>query len=54
MNAIETRDFIFKRLKCLRCNYEWYPKIVNNKLKEPETCAKCRSKYWNKKKVRFY
>jgi len=51
---IEMKDLIFKRLKCLRCNYQWYPVIRNGKLQEPKTCAGCRSKYWNKKKERFF
>jgi len=51
-----TKDLIFRRLKCTRCNYQWYPKIVDGRLQEPKTCAnvKCRSKYWNRKKVRYW
>ena len=33
--------------KCNRCKYEWI-----SKKKKPKTCAKCRSPYWNKKRVR--
>jgi len=54
MNAEETKDLIFRQLLCLRCGHKWYPKIVKGKIKNPGTCAKCRSKYWDKKKVRFY
>ena len=32
--------------KCLRCGYEW----ASRKLGLPQTCAKCRSPYWNKPK----
>ncbi len=34
--------------KCLRCNYEWYPRSPQ----KPTVCAKCRSKYWDKPYVR--
>ena len=54
MNNSEIKDLVFKRLKCLRCGYQWYPKIVNGKLNYPGTCASCRSPYWNKKKERFF
>lgn len=33
-----------KKLKCLRCKYQWFPRITG----EPKRCAKCRNKYWNK------
>lgn len=30
-------------VKCFRCKHEWIPRTEN-----PQTCAKCRSPYWNK------
>jgi hypothetical protein len=36
-----------KQLKiymCLRCGYEWVPRIAE----EPKRCAGCKSMYWNK------
>jgi predicted Zn-ribbon and HTH transcriptional regulator len=33
--------------ECSRCGYQWQPKNEINKI---ETCAKCRSPYWNRKK----
>jgi hypothetical protein len=32
-------------LTCERCNHTWTPRKFNV---IPETCAKCRSPYWNK------
>lgn len=32
------------KLKCLRCGHTWIPR----QQKEPKTCPKCRSPYWNK------
>lgn len=39
--------------KCLRCGYEWIPKGKRDSGKPPISCPKCRSKYWNKPRVRF-
>lgn len=36
------------RLVCNRCNHEWIPR----KDELPKTCPKCKSPYWNKKRVR--
>lgn len=33
-------------LSCLRCGYNWVPRI--NRL--PEVCPKCKSRIWNKKR----
>ena len=37
-----------KRLTCSRCNYSWHPRIIDGKVKIPETCPNknCRSPYW--------
>jgi len=35
------------RVKCLRCGYEWVPRVEN-----PVTCAKCKNPFWNKPKKR--
>ncbi len=43
-----------KKLRCKRCGYSWYPRIIEGKTVEPGTCASCRSPYWNKKKERFF
>ena len=34
--------------KCGRCGHEWIPQITA----EPKRCPKCKSPYWNKKRVR--
>jgi len=48
MNPVE-----IKKLKCKRCEYEWWPRPPD--FKEPGTCAneECRSKYWKTKRVRY-
>ena len=37
-----------KELSCERCNYRWHPRIIDGKVKIPETCPNkdCRSPYW--------
>ena len=37
-----------EQLICLRCNYKWFPRIINGKAKIPSTCPakQCRSPYW--------
>jgi len=44
----EIADGIFLH-ECNRCNNQW-----TSRLKNPKTCAntKCRSPYWNKKRVK--
>jgi hypothetical protein len=32
-----------EKLKCLRCQHEWFPKVAT-----PSVCPKCKSGYWNK------
>lgn len=34
--------------RCERCDYFWKPKPVNGNYIEPTSCAKCKSKVWNK------
>lgn len=34
--------------KCLRCGYEWVPRIFKTKDEEPTICPRCKSPYWNK------
>ncbi len=41
---------LIKGNRCSRCGYEWVPRDFED---VPETCPKCRSPYWSKKKVRF-
>ncbi len=37
------------RLRCYRCNYEWFPnESISHGM--PQTCPKCRSKLWWKEK----
>ena len=38
-----------KGYKCERCQWEWSPR---NKNKTPISCPKCKSPYWNKKRIR--
>jgi predicted Zn-ribbon and HTH transcriptional regulator len=33
------------KIKCLRCGYEWYPKV-----EDVRQCAKCHSAHWDKPK----
>jgi len=39
---------IRKGFRCNRCGFEWIPRSS----KTPISCPKCRSKYWNKLRVR--
>ena len=34
---------------CLRCNHEWIPRTKVDV--RPTTCPKCKSPYWDKKKI---
>lgn len=38
-----------EQLYCFRCNNRWYPRIIDGKVKIPDTCPNkdCRSPYWN-------
>lgn len=35
--------------RCTRCGHEWFPKEYG---KMPKFCAKCRSPYWNRERIR--
>ena len=37
-----------KIVKCNRCGHEW----ATRKKKDPTWCPKCKSPYWNKKRIR--
>lgn len=43
------QDFEPKKLKCTRCQHEWYPKAPD---KLPEVCPRCKSPYWSKERTR--
>jgi len=46
--TMEGKDMVkLPTVKCNRCGHEWIPRVEN-----PKWCAKCRSPYWNKKRVR--
>lgn len=40
--------FLVSGWECTRCGHKWVPKIV----REPKRCPRCKSPYWNKKRVR--
>ncbi len=37
-----------KKYQCNRCYYNWDPKKNRKKNGKPQTCPKCRSRYWDK------
>ena len=41
-----------EKLRCMRCGYEWYPRILKGRVKQPNVCANktCKSPYWNRSK----
>lgn len=43
MNRNVDRVFV----SCLRCNWSW---PLRNPKKDPKTCPKCKSPYWNKQR----
>ena len=45
---IPKKSIEVKELSCERCNYRWHPRIIDGKVKIPETCPNknCRSPYW--------
>lgn len=46
--SIPKRSIEVKELYCERCHYRWHPRIIDGKVKIPETCPNkdCRSPYW--------
>ena len=46
---MKSYEVLIKGYKCNRCGNEWAPK---NWDKIPGTCPKCKSPYWNKKRIR--
>ena len=50
--SIPKKGMDVEELHCLRCNYSWFPRIIDGKVKIPETCPekKCRSPYWQTKR----
>jgi len=41
---MDITELKFQRLKCSRCEWEWFPRAV------PVQCPKCKSYYWNEDK----
>lgn len=39
------KKYKLQKIKCLRCQYEWTPRV-----EEVRTCAKCGSAYWDQKR----
>ena len=46
--SIPRKGLEVNKLTCERCNYSWFPRIIDGKVKIPETCPNkdCRSPYW--------
>ena len=46
--SVRKKSIEVKELTCFRCNYSWFPRIIDGKAKIPETCPNkdCRSPYW--------
>lgn len=46
--SIPRKGLEVNKLTCSRCNYSWFPRIIDGKVKIPETCPNknCRSPYW--------
>ena len=45
---IPKKGIDLEKLHCHRCEYEWFPRVINGVAKIPSTCPekKCRSPYW--------
>lgn len=39
------KEIRIKELKCKRCRYKWFPRIINHK---PKQCPKCKRIDWEK------
>ena len=46
--SIPKKGMEIEELHCLRCDYTWFPRIIDGKAKIPSTCPakECRSPYW--------
>jgi len=46
--SIPKKGLEVERLTCKRCSYSWFPRIIDGKIKIPDTCPNknCRSPYW--------
>jgi len=46
--SIPKKGLEVNKLTCKRCNHSWFPRIIDGKVKIPETCPNknCRSPYW--------
>ena len=46
--SIPKKALEVKQLTCLRCGKRWHPRIIDGKVKIPDTCPNkdCRSPYW--------
>ena len=46
--SIPKKGLEVERLICKRCNYSWFPRIIDGQIKIPDTCPNkdCRSPYW--------
>ena len=46
--SIPKKKIEVKQLTCSRCDYSWFPRIIDGKVKIPDTCPNknCRSPYW--------
>ena len=40
------KEFVMKKMKCLRCGHEWYKR----RPEKPRICPKCKSADWNVEK----
>lgn len=44
-----TRTITVTECKCVKCGYEWFPKVGQG---EPKHCAKCRNPKWKEPYIR--
>ena len=46
--SIPKKGLEVNKLTCKRCNHSWFPRIIDGKVKIPDTCPNknCRSPYW--------
>ena len=49
--SIPKKGLKVNNLTCKRCNHSWFPRIIDGKVKIPDTCPNknCRSPYWRTK-----